>query len=87
MRLGAMDAPVKFAEVQIGPFGNKLHGLTIPGWMASRDPALSEEEPEILSNEDGVLRFSWGWREEKRRAYKPVFRYSRHGLELENTGH
>lgn len=82
VRLGILDTAVDIEEDPMGPFGNRINRLTIPGWMAKPDPENPDAAPEMLLEEDDAFEFAWGWRDERHSAYKPVFRYSRHGLEV-----
>ena len=82
VRLGILDNVVTIEEEPMGPFGNRIGKLMIPGWMARPDHEDPAEKPELLTEEADCFEFAWGWREERHRIYKPVFRYSRHGLEI-----
>lgn len=85
IRLGDLDSVIKIDRRHFGPFGNRIEQLTIPGWMARIDPANPDEAPEILEASPGYLRFRFGYRTERRRLKKPIFVYSRVGLELDGT--
>jgi len=59
-RLGESDRRAVFAEAQVGPFGESVHELTIPGWMAREAPPDPDLAPSIEPTKDGTISFDFG---------------------------
>ena len=68
-RLGLKDHRVALPEPRLGPFGQPVSTLNVPGWMV--EPAKGDEEVEIVDDHPGSIRFRFASRD---------FRYDRFGL-------
>jgi CRISPR-associated endonuclease/helicase Cas3 len=58
-RLGLDDREVLFAESPIGPFGNKIRQLNIPGWMLSGQAAADDESALVKKTSPTQIEFSF----------------------------
>ncbi len=72
-RLGLEDRRIPLSEPAQSPFGQALHELAIPGWMAKGAEATELDEPPEAG--DSGLRFRYGGR---------TYRYTRLGLEFDD---
>ena len=68
-RLGLKDHRVTLPEPLVGPFGQQVRTLSIPGWMV--DETTKDDTLEVVDTRSGAIRFRFGSRD---------FRYDRFGL-------